>query len=159
MRQVVMRLMVAVACLVMCLAVSGCTNPLAVFSDDAQATPTLSPAVSVLGGTSWTLAQFRVNSEPLALIPTTPITLQFQRDGGYIGSSGCNFYGGTYLATSNQLHMQFASVTNKGCANRIMSQEAAYLEALQSVRTFRLDGKILTLEDDDDVTSLIFVAA
>lgn len=128
-------------------ALAACDNP---FTGPTRPLRTPTPMREMaLEGTSWTLTQLVVDGQGQPLVPTTLITLQFEAsESTYVGSSGCNYYSGTYHVTGTQLQMLFGSVTLKGCAEPIMSQEVSYLNTLQRVRRFTLSGVVLTLRDD-----------
>lgn len=139
--------------LAVCLvAVGGCANPLANIFGHFDTTPDVSNTVTALSGTSWTLMRFSAHGVAQTLVPTAPITLQFQSRGTtYIGSSGCNYYNGTYAITGMQLRLRFESVTEKACAGPIMSQEVTYLNVLEHVHQYQRAGQLLTLQDSSDM--------
>jgi heat shock protein HslJ len=128
-------------------ALAACDNP---FISPTRPLRTPTPLRELaLEGTSWTLTQLIVDGHGQPLVPTTLITLQFEASGSaYVGSSGCNYYSGTYHVSGKQLQLLFGSVTLKGCAEPIMSQEVSYLNTLQRVRSFTLSGRVLSLRDD-----------
>lgn len=148
--------MMQVALLVVCLiAFSACDIPI-IGGGLAGATTTPQP-VTPLSGTSWALSELIVAGHSQTLAPTTPITLQFQRGSDtYLGSSGCNYYNGAYSVAGDQLHLQFGSVTQRACASPIMSQEVAYLNAMDDVRSFHTDRKTLTLQDGHGKAMLVY---
>ena len=140
--------------------VSACANPFASISGGFSASSTMPKPITALSGTSWTLTQLTVDRKSQNLAPTAPVTLQFQQhDASYIGSSGCNYYSGAYAVSGHQLHLQFASVTQRACVGPIMSQEVAYLNVMQQVRSYQIDGKILRLKDGSNTVILVFTAA
>lgn len=119
-------------------------------------TPTPIP-ITALEGTSWTLTQLVVDGHSQPLVPTTLITLQFEASGStYVGSSGCNYYSGTYHVTGTHLQLLFGSVTLKGCAGPIMSQEVSYLNTLQRVQSFTLSGAVLSLRNEQGLEVLSY---
>lgn len=144
--------------LLMCLfTVSACANPFTSIVGGFSASSTTPRITTALSGTSWTLTRLIVDRKSQVLTPTAPITLQFQQSAAsYIGSSGCNYYSGAYAISGNQLHLQFASVTQKACVGPIMSQEVAYLNVMQQVRSYQMHGKTLTLKDDSDSVVLVY---
>jgi heat shock protein HslJ len=139
-------------------ALAACDNP---FISPTRPRHTPPPMREMaLKGTSWTLTHLVVNGHSQPLVPTTLITLQFEASGSaYVGSSGCNYYSGTYHVTGNQLQLIFGSVTLKGCSGPIMSQEASYLNTLQRVRSFALSGVVLTLRDEQGLEVLAYSRA
>ncbi|HET9979539.1 MAG TPA: META domain-containing protein [Ktedonobacterales bacterium] len=116
--------------------------------------------VTPLSGTSWALTQLTIAGRSQSLAPTAPVTLQFQPNGDtYLGSSGCNYYSGDYTISGHQIHLEFGAVTQRACAGPIMSQEVAYLNAMEQVRGFQADKDALTLNDSGGRPILVYRAA
>lgn len=154
-RYAIMQVALLVACLI---AFSACDIPI-IGGGLAGATTTQQP-VTPLSGTSWALSELIVAGRSQTLAPTAPITLQFQRGSDtYLGSSGCNYYNGAYRLAGDKLHLQFGSVTQRACASPIMSQEVAYLNAMDQVSRFHIDGKTLSLDDGQGIAILVYIAA
>ena len=153
--------LVVIAALVICLfALSACANPFSGILGVANGATSVSSSASRLHGSSWILARLHTDGKNLNLVPTAPITLQFQQsDGTYIGSSGCNYYNGAYDISGDRLTFKFKSVTQVACVGPIMSQEVTYLNTMQQVRVYELSGKTLTLKDGGGGAILIFTAA
>lgn len=151
------------ACLAVLLAcifvVSACDNPFPIVVEHIGSSPPTPKITTILSGTSWVLVELRSNGKSQVLIPTAPITLEFQRDGdSYIGSSGCNYYNGVYAVSGIQLHLQFKEVTQRACVGPIMSQEVTYLKALQQITRYQRDGQMLTLIESLNYSVLVFKA-
>ena len=154
-RYAMMQVALLVACLI---ALGACAIPI-IGVGLAGATTTPQP-ITPLSGTSWALSELIVAGRSQTLAPTAPITLQFQRDSDtYLGSSGCNYYNGAYSVAGDHLHLLFGSVTQRACAGPIMSQEVAYLNAMDQISRFQIDGKILSLEDGSGAAILVYMAA
>ena len=147
--------------LLLCLfIVSACANPFTSITGGFDASSTMPKPITALSGTSWTLTQLTVDRKSRDLAPTAPVTLQFQQhDASYIGSSGCNYYSGAYALSGHQLHLQFASITQRACVSLIMSQEVAYLNEMQQVRSYQIEGKTLTLKDGGNQVVLVYATA
>jgi heat shock protein HslJ len=147
--------------LVICLlALSACANPFSGILGGSSVATSVSSAPFRLSGSSWVLTQLHTDGQVQALVPTAPITLQFQQsDSTYIGSSGCNYYNGAYVVSDGRLTLKFKSVTQVACAGPIMSQEVTYLNTLQQVRSYELSGGSLMLRDGSDEIVLVFTAA
>ena len=153
--------LIFVTVLVICLlTLSACANPFSsIFGGSSAATSVSGPPLR-LSGSSWVLTQLHTGGKNRTLVPTAPITLQFQQgDGTYIGSSGCNYYNGAYIVSDSRLTLKFKSVTQVACAGPIMSQEVTFLNAMQQVRNYELRGRSLTLRDGSDEVILVFAAA
>lgn len=156
-----LRLAIALGLVICVVSLSACANPLVgiLGGSGGGATPTAQPT-SRLSGSSWILTQLHANGKSQTLVPTAPITLQFQQsDSSYIGSSGCNYYNGAYVSSGNHLSLKFKSVTQVACVGPIMSQEVTFLNMLQQVRSYELSGHTLLLKNGADEVILVFTAA
>jgi len=157
MRDRLIFLTVLVICL---LTLSACANPFSSILGGSSAATSVSSAPLRLSRSSWVLTQLHADGKNRTLVPTAPITLQFQQgDGTYIGSSGCNYYNGAYVVSDGRLTLKFKSVTQVACAGPIMSQEVTYLNTLQHVRSYELSSRSLMLRDGGDEIILVFAAA
>jgi heat shock protein HslJ len=85
-----------------------------------------------------------------ALLSTSRITLGFEANGRLTGSATCNRYVTTYLLTGEGLTVTMPISTMRGCAQALMSQEQAFLEALRGVQRFELaaDGALVLHASD-----------
>jgi heat shock protein HslJ len=147
--------------LIMCvLTLSACANPFSSILGGSNTASSVPSSTARLSGSSWVLTQLHADGQIRTLVPTAPVTLQFQRgDGTYIGSSGCNYYNGVYFVSGGRLTFKFKSVTQVACVGPIMSQEVTYLNTMQHVRNFELSDRSLTLRNNSDEVILIFAAA
>jgi heat shock protein HslJ len=112
--------------------------------------------LGALEGTEWTLVSL-AGREPLA---GTQITLEFA-EGSAGGYSGCNQYGGSYpRGAAGELRLTEIASTAMLCQDPagVMEQEAAFLQALQSVTAYRLEGERLELLDEAGKARLAFEA-
>ena len=153
--------LVLLGALVLCLlALGACDVPLVGIFGGSGSARSLPRSAATLSGSSWVLTQLHPDGKIRTLVPTAPVTLQFQHsDGTYIGSSGCNYYNGAYNVSGGRLTLKFESVTQVACVGPIMSQEVTYLNTLQQVRSYELGGHTLTLKDNTNEVILIFTAA
>jgi heat shock protein HslJ len=90
---------------------------------------------------------YELMDEPL--VPGTAITLQFL-EGAVTGFSGCNSYAGNYIAEENEdgtynVTIEDLQITQIGCPEAIMKQEALYLGLLTSVQVAQIEGNELRL--------------
>lgn len=92
-----------------------------------------------------------------ALIEGTQIMLSFG-EGSLEGSAGCNTYGGSYTATEDSLRLSDLYWTEMGCLEPegILDQEMAYLNALNTVDSYRVDADRLELYDEAGTQILVF---
>jgi len=120
----------------------------------ATAEPEPSPTGgAALSGTQWMLTSLTGNT----LIEGTQITLGFG-EGSLEGSGGCNTYGGSYTAPGDSLRLSDLYWTEMACLEPkgILDQELAYLNALNTVGSFRLDAGQLALYDEAGTEVLVF---
>ena len=76
----------------------------------------------------------------------TELTSAFTPAGDVSGSAGCNHYGGRFTASASTIRISSIASTQMACAPKIMAQEAVFLKALASVRSYRVTGGKLTIE-------------
>lgn len=152
------RYLAYLALLLTCLLVmTACDLPLIGGIGGLGDSSTARQQVTPLSGSSWALTQLTISGHSQPLAPTAPVTLQFQAsDATYLGSSGCNYYSGDYTISDHQLHLEFGAVTQRACAGPIMSQEVAYLNAMEQVRSYQRDDKTLTLKDGAGKPILVY---
>jgi heat shock protein HslJ len=117
-------------------------------------------AQTPLEGTAW-VAQAYNNGRGgvVSLLAGTTITARFE-GGRAAGSAGCNSYSAAYTLNGNAIEIGPAAATRRACVAPpgIMEQEAAYLAALATARTYRTEGNRLTLETADGARVASFVA-
>jgi len=109
-----------------------------------------------LAGTRWQATS--LNGQPV--LEGTTLTAAFGADGSLNGFAGCNTYSTRYLADGTLLSIFFPSATGVICPEPagIMEQEAAFLTALQSANTFRLEGGQLYVNDVNNQVLIEFVS-
>jgi heat shock protein HslJ len=75
------------------------------------------------------------------------ITATFADDGTLSGSAGCNTYDASYTTDGDTIEIDAPSSTKMACPEPegVMDQEAAYLAALPTAATFRVNGGLLEL--------------
>ncbi|HEX6843707.1 MAG TPA: META domain-containing protein [Actinomycetota bacterium] len=101
-----------------------------------------------LVGRTWILDP----SSVAALLAEAPAdaraTIRFD-DGEVGGTAACNLFGGTYtLGEGDAIAIAVGAMTEMACEEPLMALEAAFVEALGEVRSFRVDGDVLTLDGD-----------
>ncbi len=118
----------------------------------APATPIVNtdPSLGGLGGVQWTLVNYGPGAEPVAVLPDAPVNIDFTQQ-GVSGSSGCNQYSGTFVYNNNTLTFSPLVSTQKACAENIMTQESAYLAALQGATGYQVAGNQLQISYPDGV--------
>jgi heat shock protein HslJ len=102
-----------------------------------------------LVGTTWQATTYnngRGGAQSLAL--GTEITAIFGADGTLSGSAGCNNYSTTYQVITSTIKISPAIATTRMmCPDPVMQQEAAYLAALPTATTYRIESTRLELRD------------
>jgi len=108
-----------------------------------------------LKGTRWTLVALNGKT----LIENSQITLNFAET-SLNGSAGCNTYGGNYTASKDGLQLSDVYVTEMACMEPagIMSQEKAYLDALNAAARYRVEGNQLEVYNKAGAQILAFTA-
>lgn len=103
-----------------------------------------------LEGTTWSLESFVEGEAATSLIAGTTITMELS-NGRLTGSAGCNSYGGSYTAEDGELTVNELVWTEMACLDPegVMEQEQRYLDTLNNVSTFELEGNRLTLRTSD----------
>lgn len=70
------------------------------------------------------------------------------------GDTGCNSFGGDYTLSGDSLHFGMLVSTRRACTEEALNaQEAAYLNALSQVRTWRITGNSLELSGASGVVA------
>lgn len=113
-------------------------SPLAIFTQQSRD----------LSGTSWTVTGYNNGKQAVvSVLSGSTLTADFAADGTLSGSAGCNTYTTTYEASGESLTIGPAASTRKACAEPagVMEQEAQFLQALETVATYRIDGDKLEL--------------
>jgi heat shock protein HslJ len=94
-----------------------------------------------LTGKTWVLTALR-GKAPLR---DTKPTSVFTPAGDVSGSAGCNHYGGRFVVSGGTIEISSLVSTLMGCPPKIAAQEAAFLKALGSARTYRVSGGKLVI--------------
>jgi len=148
------------AALLLMLCISGCTSP----STQPVTTPvpttippTAQPTVmttqaqpQTLTGVTWYLVAFNsAEGGSLSVKPGTQITAIFDTAGKVSGTAGCNQYTASYEATLNGLSIHAPASTKMACSEPagVMTQETAYLSAIQGASSYSISGNTLTVND------------
>lgn len=131
-----------------CLAAVTVVVVLFAASASMSATDTRKEAAAVtsdLNDTAWVLSEL----VDTALLPDSPVTLNFA-DGGVYGSDGCNRYRGGYRADAEGFRLIGSLAgTQMACPEPVMRQASAFIEALSSARAAQLREGRLILSDED----------
>ena len=118
----------------------------------------LKPAPLV--GPLWGFAGFvDVRGTARSALAGTEITATFDEEGKLGGSSGCNNYSTAYEVSGNQMSISgpIASTMMMCPAPGVMEQEGEYLAALESVASYVIEAKQLTLYNAQGQAILTYV--
>jgi heat shock protein HslJ len=100
-----------------------------------------------LEGTAWKLDTIATGTQAVSSViaGTSPfLTLDAGRASG---SAGCNTFSGSYQLDGASLTFGPLATTQMACADDVMKQETAILQALGSVASWSIEGDHLTLMD------------
>jgi heat shock protein HslJ len=114
-----------------------------------------------LEGTTWVLVSYGDPSDPQAVLAGSEITAEFDSaEGTVTGSAGCNNYFGSYEVDGETITFGPLGSTLMACPEPegVMEQETAYLAALGSAATYRIEGDKLELVDADGTRVAQFIA-
>jgi heat shock protein HslJ len=87
-------------------------------------------------------------------------SLVFGERGKLSGSTGCNYFSGTYTTAESNLTIVLGPMTRKGCTDAALTaQESAITAQLPMVRTYRITGTVLTLTGTANAELFTYEAA
>lgn len=132
------RILTAAVCMAAQFAASGCGTGQSGNDDNSSTTVSLA-------GTTWQIEDI----DEAGIVDRSMITLQFPGEGRVAGSTGCNRYFGSAIIDGDRLSFSQLGSTRRACVPALMNQEQRFLEAIQSVSSYRMeDPGILLLRDD-----------
>lgn len=94
------------------------------------------PMQANLVGTRWAVQT--IDTRPVSGARTP--TLHFDAQNRVTGSAGCNSYFGTYASGGGDLEISGVGATEMACAAPIMSQETAFLSALDAASRYVVEN-------------------
>ena len=77
------------------------------------------------------------------------IFVQFKSGGRLAGNGGCNGFFGSYKISEGALEIGPLGSTRMSCPRPIADLETAFFSTLESAKTFRRDGEVLVLFDQN----------
>jgi heat shock protein HslJ len=105
-----------------------------------------------LAGTSWSLSL--LNGDGLLLLSI--ITAEFEEGGSVSGIAGCNGYSASYEEDGDQIAISAQVTTSSSCRERLMNQESAYLETLETIVSYQVKGTTLEMRDEQGRAMLVY---
>lgn len=113
---------------------------------DTTLPDTTTPDPSVLAGSRWVGSAMFLGGAPAPFVPQTEPTLDFAADGrSFGGSTGCNSYGGEYLAGAGTIEFGAMNMTEMACEEPLMRQESDVLGILAQATFFTIEDGVLTV--------------
>jgi len=116
-----------------------------------QSAPSVAPE-NPLVGTAW--LAWDINGRGPG--NKTYATLVFN-PGRISGSGGCNRFSGALEVNAEVWQASDIALTRQECGPELMKEEAAFIEALESARSHRVEGGLLTLLDESGAVRLRLV--
>lgn len=121
---------------------------------------TKAEAGSALAENNWTLQSITGPAGIPVPAQNGTVTAAFDRQGGIIGSTGCNRYSARYNTTEYRITITAISSTKISCPGTgIMEQESAFLNGLAGASYFRISESSLKFYDAAGKTILVLVPA
>ena len=115
--------------------------------------------VQTLAGTAWNVVNYNNGREAVVgLLEGTEITLNFDKI-DLNGNAGCNNYFAGYEVQNNHIAIDPPGSTMMFCEapQGVMTQEAAYLAALETAATWKVEGDQLWMRTAEDAIAVIAV--
>jgi heat shock protein HslJ len=109
--------------------------------------------------TQWQLTSYsNGKGGVVSVLVGTEITALFSQDGHVSGTAGCNNYNAAYEVEGNRITIGPAASTMMMCPGPegLMEQEQTYLEALESVAGYQIEGDNLQLMDSSGQVMLSY---
>lgn len=91
---------------------------------------------ATLAGAEWVVEDIGARG----VIDYARATLLFGQDGRLSGNTSCNSYFAEYTADNTSLQIENAGVTRRACVPAVMDQESRFLNALNAVNSYQIDG-------------------
>ncbi len=123
-----------------------------------QIVATFRADVQELAGSDWDVTMYNNGREAVvSLIEGSEVTALFGDNSELSGSAGCNQYISSYTVSGNMIQIGQIGSTMRLCPEPegIMEQEQAFLAALQSAATFRIEGDRLELRTAADAMAVL----
>ncbi|QTR50749.1 META domain-containing protein [Candidatus Thiothrix anitrata] len=113
---------------------------------------TFNKPATTLPGTNWQVMDYHNGQQGIvSSINTERMRMTFSKDGGVTGNAGCNRFFGTYTHNprNNSIAISQLGATKMFCQQPedVMQEEALFLKALTSAKTYRRSGASLELSN------------
>jgi len=131
-------------------------------SDDSRMVDYIPARTFELTETVWFLESFNNgNYGIVSVLEGSEITAVFNDEGQVSGLAGCNNYSGAYQVDGEMISIELGPLTMMFCEQPegVMDQETAYLQALDSVSSYRILGDELVMQNEAGQEVLMFRAS
>lgn len=115
-----------------------------------------------LVGTLWEATSYNNGRGGVTtLVANTRITAEFTESGRVTGSSGCNTYRAGFATQADTLNFTPPESTEMACETPagVMDQESAFLVAMQTVSTYRIENDVMEWRTRSGALAARFTAA
>lgn len=113
------------------------------------------PSTPVTG--TWDVVSYGPASNPTPALPDLNRNVIFDGDGIINGNVGCNSFKGTYAIEDTKITFQPMVSTMLNCPpDLIMQQEQAILKILSGSADFKIEGRYLTITNNDEILMMEF---
>ncbi|MFO0826546.1 MAG: META domain-containing protein [Phycisphaerales bacterium] len=112
-------------------------------------------STSIVG--TWDVVGYNNGREAfVGVLDHVPLDMTFAADNTVSGSAGCNHFNATFEMKGSALHFGPAGATRMACPGEgVMEQEQAFLKAMQTVATIRMEGDTADLRRADGAMALM----
>ena len=116
---------------------------------------TAQPGTPVTG--TWHIVSYGPASNPTPALPDLDRSVIFDGDGNISGNVGCNSFSGTYAIEDTKITFQPMVSTMLACTpDMIMKQEQATLRILSGSADFKVEGRYLTITNNNETLVMEF---
>lgn len=115
---------------------------------------------ATLPGSSWTITGYN-NGKQAVVSPAldSTLTIEFAADGTVSGTGGVNRFNGPFVSTDKTVKIGPLASTMMAGEPELMTQEAAYLKALESATTWSISRGVLDMRDSSGATQITAISA
>jgi len=111
----------------------------------------------VLTGATWLMTSYNNGKGGFqSALADVEVTAVFGDDGKLTGHAGCNSYSAGYTIAGDTIEIGLARASRMLCPQPVMTQEAAYLKALEGAKLFRMERSRLVLRDAGGAAMVAF---
>lgn len=107
---------------------------------------------------TWYVRSMVTNHVPVAPLPLTGITIQFDTNGSFSGYDSCNLYTGSWQADGRHISISGLSGEGLRCTGPpgVMEQEEQYFAILRNASDYVITGEDMALSDGSGKNRLVY---